>query len=611
MQTIELPEPALPLVNNLTPGDVEKYPTDQPSPEEQNIPKARYVLLILAVSLGFFLSLLDASIVATAMFKIALDLGETDRINWVALSYTLTYLGFAAFMARISDVVGRKAAFSFSYIIFVGFSLGCGWSKTMNELIICRAFQGLGGSGLYSIAMVMLPELMPSSQKQWAFSIVGLVIATSGVMGPVLGGLLTQYTTWRWVFWINGPLGIPSLALFHFSCPKDSRSSSPRLSWKDLDYVGSFLLIMTAVLLVFPFQHLSYLLSVPEPNLQDYSPQHSKYVDSPYFQASFTFPLASAFVVMGLFFTWQHFASQYEGTQHLAFAFPRSLMRNRVYIAAILNTLMMGFPYLMCVYAFPIRFQIVYGKSPLQSGLMLLPMLGSSAIATVLVGAFNTRKGKKNRFCETMTAACGIMLLGCGLQITTTNSDYLNQLAGSVGLLALIGFGFGMSASMGTLLSMTESEVKDHATAQGLLAQIRILGGSIGIAASSALLAAKAKEVLGPGALNPEAFAHMSSTPTSHTDVTITPEQWTSIRNVYTLAIRNDMVVCCAVLGVGALCSSMIYRRDRKPVEEMMRLRVENEVARQQALAHSAQVTVSMVQMNVVTTPGQQTVGER
>ncbi|KAK3991388.1 major facilitator superfamily transporter [Cladorrhinum sp. PSN332] len=606
MQTIKLPEPAIAPID-MERKDAEQSSTEQPSVEEPSIPKARYVPLIIAIALGLFLSMLDASIVATALFNIALDLRETERINWIALSYTLTYLGFAAFMARISDVVGRKTAFAASYIIFVAFSLGCGFSKTLGELIICRAFQGLGGSGLYSIAMVMLPELLPPSQKKLVFSTVGLVIATAGVMGPVLGGLLTQYASWRWIFWINAPIGAASLTLFYLAWPKDNCTFSPRLEWKDLDYVGSFLLIMAAVLLVFPFQHLSSLLSVSEKSLQDYSTEHSKSLNSPYFQASFTYPLASAFIVLALFFTWQHFASLYEGTRHLSFAFPRSLLRNRAYIAAILNTLMVGFPYLMCVYAFPIRFQVVYGKSPLQSGLMLLPMLASSAIGTVLAGAVNARKGQKNRFCETMTAACAFMLLGCGLEITTADLGYINKAAGSVGFLVFVGFGFGLSASTGTMLSAAESEAKDHATAQGILAQVRILGGSVGIAASSALLAAKAKEVLGAGALNPELLTHIASDPTSHPGVTISTEQWTQIRDVYTAAIKNDMVACCAVLGFGALCSLMIYRRHRKPVDEMMRLRVVNEAARQQALAHSARmtaVTASMVQMEVVT-PGQ------
>ncbi|KAK4165170.1 major facilitator superfamily transporter [Cladorrhinum sp. PSN259] len=596
MQNLQLPEPAIPPFEQ---SSAEQPSAEQPSIKDASLAKARYISLMIAIATGLFLSLLDASVVATALFNISVDLRETERINWVALSYTLAYLGFTAFLARITDVVGRKMAFVASYVIFVAFSLGCGFSRTLEELIICRAFQGLGGSGLYSITMVMLPEILPYSKKKLVSSTVGLVIAAAAVMGPILGGVLTQYATWRWIFWINGPIGTVSLALFYLAWPKDKHAFSPRLRWRDLDYLGSFLLLTAAVLLVFPFQHLSYLLSVPEQELNDSTVsagEHRALLKSPYFQASFTYTLATAFIVLVLFVSWNHFASLYRCTAHLAFAFPRSLLRNRVYIAVFLNTLMVGFPYLTCVYAFPIRFQVVYGKSPLQAGLMLLPMLGASAVATVVAGAVNARQGQKNRFCETMTAACLFMLLGCGLEIITTDKNYVRKVASSVGFLAFVGFGFGLSASAGTMLVAVESEVRDHATAQGLLAQVRILGGSIGIAVSSALLAAKARDIMGPGALNPEMLAHVN-----HTGTTISAEQWMMIGSIYTEAIRDDMVICCAVLGVGALCSLTIYRRHRLPVDEIMRQRLKHEADRQQALARLGLGTASTVQMEVVT----------
>lgn len=167
--------------------------------------------------------MLDASIVATSLFSIASDMNNFEHINWVALAYGLTYLGFAALFARVSDVVGRGDAFVVAFCIFIAFSLGCGFSETIEQLIICRAFQGVGAggklpslypgqfdrrgadarTGLYSISMIVLPELTLDKNKKYIGAIVGMVIATSGVMGPVLGGVLTQYITWRWVFWIK------------------------------------------------------------------------------------------------------------------------------------------------------------------------------------------------------------------------------------------------------------------------------------------------------------------------------------------------------------------------------------------------------------------------
>ncbi|KAK4134203.1 MFS general substrate transporter [Trichocladium antarcticum] len=208
------------------------------------LPKLRYVLLVTGPALGLFLSMLDSSIVATSMLTIAAEFGDVDSINWVALAYTLTYLSCAVLFARVSDVVGRRAAFAAGYVIFIVFSLACGCSQSMQQLIAFRALQGLGGSGLYSVSMIILPELTPDRNKKYIAAIVGVVLASSGVLGPVLGGILTQYTSWRWVFWINGPIGGVSLAVFIFAWPaKEHLPALERRLWKEVDFVGAFLLM--------------------------------------------------------------------------------------------------------------------------------------------------------------------------------------------------------------------------------------------------------------------------------------------------------------------------------------------------------------------------------
>jgi len=146
---------------------------------------------------------MDTTIVATALYTIGADLKSLASINWVALAYTLSYLGCAILFARISDVVGRKNAYIAAFLIFFAFSLGCGFSQTLNQLIACRALQGIGGSGLYALTFVIIPEVSPPKVAQATGAIAGAVVAIAGVLGPVLGGLITSYTTWRWIFWIK------------------------------------------------------------------------------------------------------------------------------------------------------------------------------------------------------------------------------------------------------------------------------------------------------------------------------------------------------------------------------------------------------------------------
>ncbi len=147
--------------------------------------------------------MLDSSIVATSLFTIGTEFDALASVNWVALAYTLSYLGCAVMFSRMADIVGRRNAFLAAYVIFFGFSLAAGFSTNINQLIAFRALQGVGGSGLYSLTMIIWPEVSPPKYRQFIAAFAGLVIAVAGVLGPVLGGLFTKLTTWRWVFWVK------------------------------------------------------------------------------------------------------------------------------------------------------------------------------------------------------------------------------------------------------------------------------------------------------------------------------------------------------------------------------------------------------------------------
>lgn len=151
---------------------------------------------IYSICFGLFLAFLDTSIVATALYTIGEEFHSLSKINWLALAYTLAYLGCTAIFASVSDVVGRRNAYTAASTLFIAFSLGCGWAKDFNQLITFRTLQGVGGSGLYSVGFVILPEISSVKMSQMIGALAGGVIATSGILGPVLGGIVTNYTTW-------------------------------------------------------------------------------------------------------------------------------------------------------------------------------------------------------------------------------------------------------------------------------------------------------------------------------------------------------------------------------------------------------------------------------
>ena len=146
---------------------------------------------------------MDSTIVATSLVAIGTDFNKLRSVTWVALAYTQAYVGFAVLFARLSDVFGRRNAFTAAYVIFMAFSIGCGFATSLDQLVAFRAVQGVGGSGLYSLTMVIFPEIVPLEKRKYIGTLVGLIVAVSGVLGPVLGGVITHYSSWRWIFWIK------------------------------------------------------------------------------------------------------------------------------------------------------------------------------------------------------------------------------------------------------------------------------------------------------------------------------------------------------------------------------------------------------------------------
>ncbi|KAK8119004.1 uncharacterized protein PG998_003630 [Apiospora kogelbergensis] len=517
---------------------------------QSEMPKFRFMILALGVCLGLFLSYIDTSIVATSLFSIGSEFDDLERVNWVAISYTLAYMGCAVVFARISDVIGRRDAFIAAYIVFFAFSIGCGFAQNLNQLIACRALQGVGGSGLYSLTLVILLEVSPDRFRSSLGSIIGTVIAIGGVLGPVLGGILTHYATWRWVFWINGPIGAVSMALFYCAWPKaEFLPDLERKKWSELDYPGSLLLVAAATLVVFPFQNAGSARNV-------------------WGQAIFLAPLLVGVVCWVALIVWTAFADRKWGDK-LAAAIPMRLMRQRVYTATIFNTAVLGFAFIMLVYTFPLRLQVVDGKDALTAGLMLLPLLGASAVGSVVAGAVNS---KQDWFCETLVVSSSLIVIGSGL--LSTQSDSVDVEHKALGFLVLVGFGFGMSAASATMITSMRAAIRDEAPAQGILSQVRILGGSLGIAASSAILA---RHLV--GIVDPRQLASIEHHPE---DFTI--EQLQAIRRAYSDAFNEDMHVCAIVSAVGVVLACAIWTRKRQSMAESRKQSLVEEVERRRAI---------------------------
>ncbi|KHN98446.1 Major facilitator superfamily domain, general substrate transporter [Metarhizium album ARSEF 1941] len=389
--------------------------------------------------------MMDTSIVATSLYAVGTEFRDLDNVNWVALSYTLAYMGCAVVFSRVSDIAGRRDAFVLASVVFVAFSLACGFARSLHQLIAFRALQGVGGSGLYSLSMVMLPELSPVRLRQYIAAMVGVVVAVAGVLGPVLGGVLTSYATWRWVFWINGPVGAASLATFVISWP-DERYLGRRgkHSWKQLDYPGAFLTVAAAVLVVFSFQNAGQARGNAPRQGDDWG------------SAVFVAPLVVGVVCWAALILWEY-AVQTRLSKRFVPVLPLSIFRSGVYASGVINTLLLGLPFLLLIYVVPLGIQIAGGKSALVAGIMLLPMLVAVAVGSIVSGAVNSRK---SAITETLLAGSCLMSLGCGL-LTTLSTHELDS-AKLLGFITLCGMGFGLTVSSSTMIVSIKVAPKDY-----------------------------------------------------------------------------------------------------------------------------------------------------
>ncbi|KGQ09858.1 putative transporter C3H1.06c [Beauveria bassiana D1-5] len=447
--------------------EAKQVPIECPFDEEPNPPPEksaiRFWILSFGICLGLFLSVIDSSIVATALFTIGNDFKDLEAINWIALAYTLAYLGCAVAFAHVSDVIGRRDAFLLASVLFFAFSMASGFAQNIHQLIALRTIQGIGGSGLYSLTM------------------------------------------WRWIFWINGPIAVVSMTIFLLAWPSKSQHNPPsRLQWKNFDFFGTLLIIAASVLIVFAFQRAG---------------ETSRNIFS---SSIFIAPLTTGLLCWGGVFVWAFLVESGRFGAGLVPALPFKLFRNRHYTSAALTTLLIGYPYLQIIFTFPSRAQIVSGKSVMMSGLELLPLVGGSALGSVIGG--------------------------CGLLSTVQGRA---DDAKALGFLVFAGLGFGLSTAAATMLVTFEAAIADAASAHGILAQMRILGGSIGIATATILLRNKLSDV--------------SKGPIS---AIVEQDGAVAMSLAYSSAFRAGMKVCSILSGIAVMVSILGFRRTRMDMNE-------------------------------------------
>ncbi len=415
----------------------------------------RETLLTMAgVLLVMLLASLDQTIVGTAMPHIIADLQGFDRYTWVTTAYLLTSTVMVPIYGKLSDIFGRKPIFLIGVVLFLIGSALSGASQTMNELIAFRAFQGLGAAALMPIAITVIGDLFtPRERGKWQGA-TGAVFGLSSVLGPTVGGWITDNASWRWVFYVNLPVGIAALLVLIFLMPPLRGKNTGKVS---IDYLGAFFLIAGTVPLLLGFTWAG-----------------SQY---PWLSWQIISLFAAAIVFLIVFFLYE---ARLERRNAQPIIDP-SLFKNRIFSVSVLITMITSMAMFGSILFLPLYAQGVLGISATDSGLILSPLLMGLVVSSVISGQLVSRFGKYKWIAFVgMAIAIGGSLLLQRLDVNSTATDLIIAMV-------VLGIGLGFSMSLYTVIVQNAFPQKIGQATAGLIF-FRSIGSTIAVAAMGSIL---------------------------------------------------------------------------------------------------------------------------
>jgi len=413
----------------------------------------RQILIIFSgLVLGMLLASLDQTIVATALPTIVGDLGGLNHLSWVVTAYLLTSTASVPLYGKISDLYGRKRIFQFSIVVFLIGSALCGLSQNMTELIGFRALQGLGGGGLIVIAQAIIGDVVSPRERGRYMGYIGGVFALSAVAGPLLGGFFTDQVSWRWIFYINLPIGIVALIVTSIVLNLPVRSVR-----HTVDYLGSALLIAA----------VSCLLLVTVWGGTEYSWLSATIVG-----------LSLISIALVLAFIWQERRASEP-------VLPLRLFRLRVFSIASLASIIVGAAMYGSIVFLPLYLQVVNGETATRSGLLLIPLMLGVIAASIGSGRIISQTGRYRVFPIAGTAilTLGLLLLSHLGSGTARPIIFLDM--------AITGVGVGLTMQVLTLAVQNAVAYRDLGTGTSSVNFFRSMGGAFGTALFGTILTSR------------------------------------------------------------------------------------------------------------------------
>lgn len=488
-------------------------PTSPAAPTAAPVPVGR---VILSIGLLLLLASLDQTIVSTALPTIVADLGGLDHLSWVVTAYVLTSTVVAPLYGKLGDLYGRRNMVMVSVSLFLTGSVLCGVAGSMGFLIFARAIQGLGGGGLFVLALSVVGDVIAPKDRGKVQGVFAAVFSVSSVIGPLVGGWFVQYVNWHWIFFINIPIGLIAAAIFAASFKPRGTRTRHKIDWAG---AATLTLGLGMLTLVTSLGGRSFGWSSPE---------------------------ALTMIVVALLSLAAFIRIEARAAEPIL---PLGLFKLNVFWVTCIIGFVAGVAMFGAITFLPLYLQIAKATSPTQSGLLLIPMTVGILASSTLAGRYMGRTGRY------------LILPKIGLSLLLAGMLMLAQLQADTSLvvfsLSLGAVGLGMGCIFPVLTTAVQNAVPREtlgtATAAGIM--MRQTGGALGVAAFGALFAARMSSGMtdgvdlpvGEGAnLGPQMLTKLS------------PDQQAALAEAVVNALHPIYLISAALAALGLIFAFML-----------------------------------------------------